>query len=126
VLCVAHLVVLYAGSQVSEVNNVSHKFATYSDGEHLIDVSVENDALPVWRRHEPIPERNGLECIVDHDYEIALLRGSDWKPLVWNALENISYRGSTKCIPNISIAIEPILGRVSIRSKKYTFRDGPS
>jgi hypothetical protein len=115
---------LISGSQVSQVKKVIHKSATYSYGKHLIKVSVENDTLPVWRRHEPIPERNRLECVVDHDYEIALLRGSEWEALVWKASENIDYRGSVQCVPNISIAIKPILEIFSIRTKsRYSETD---
>jgi hypothetical protein len=51
--------------------------ATYSDGEHLVYVGIDENTLPIWGRHEVVPVAERLESIVNHNSEVTLLGGSE-------------------------------------------------
>jgi hypothetical protein len=81
---------------------------THSDGEHLVDVGIEEHPLPVWRWHEASPVAERLESVVNQHSEITLLRGTEWESeslLVSRKKVFAGYRSS----PNISIAVVPVL-----------------
>lgn len=54
------------------------RFRTHGVREHLVDMGIEHDTLPVRRRHESIPVTQRLESVMDHDYEVTFLWTSIW------------------------------------------------
>jgi hypothetical protein len=58
------------------VTYTRQRYNTYILREHLIDMSIKRDTLPVWRLHEPRPVAQRLESVVDQHDVVALLRGA--------------------------------------------------
>ena len=52
------------------------KTSTYGIRKHLIDMGINENALPIRRRHKAAPIAKRLKSIVDHDGKIAFLGGS--------------------------------------------------